>query len=100
MPECINHRVDDGCGSTDCCRLSHAFCPKRMMGRRRAGVTGFPVWRFHSSGQKVIHETALKDVTALVVLHLLIKCGPKSHGQSAMNLSFDDHRIDDVAAII
>src|SRR5215475_12739334 len=71
-----------------------------MMRRWSAGLVSFPIGRFDRSREQVIHEAALKYVAALVVLNLFIKRRPQSHSQSAVNLSFYDHRVDDIAAII
>src|SRR5215813_10044032 len=71
-----------------------------MMRRRRTSFISLPVGRLNRRRQQVIHKAALQDVTALVVLNLLVKRGPESHRQPAMNLSLDDHRINDVSAII
>src|SRR5215510_12396656 len=100
MPERINHRIHDRRRRANRRRLTNTFRTERMMRRRRTSLVSFPVGRLDRRWQKVIHKTALQNVTALVVLNLFVKRRTESHRQATMNLSFDDHRIDDVAAII
>src|SRR6185369_12534421 len=100
MPERINHRIHDRRRSADRRRLTDTFRTERMMRRRRDSLVSFPVWRLDRRRQQVIHKAALQNITAFVVLNLLVKRRPEPHRQPAMNLSLDDHRIDDVPTII
>src|SRR5262249_13561397 len=81
-------------------RLTHTLRPEWMMRRRRTSLVSFPVRGLHRRRQQVIHKAALKDVTALVVLYLLVKGGTESHRQAAVNLTLDNHRIDNVSAVV
>src|SRR5215510_12089999 len=100
MPERVHDRVDDGCGRSDGRGLSDAFRPERVMRRGGAGFVRLPVRRLDRGREQVIHEAALKYVAAIVVLNLLVERRPQPHGQPAVNLPFDDHRVDDVPAVI
>src|SRR6185369_2212418 len=100
MPECIDHGIDDCSRRADGGRFSDALGPKRVMWRRRARLVSFPVRRFDSRRQQVIHKTTLQDITAFVVLNLLVKRWSKPHRQSTVNLTFDNHRVGNVAAVV
>ena len=71
-----------------------------MVWRGRDRLGRLPVRRLDCRGQKIVHETALQNVSAFVVLDLFVKRWSKSHGEPTMNLPFDDHRVDDVAAVV
>src|SRR5262245_62403122 len=100
MPERVNDRIDDGCGRPDGRGLSYALRPEWVMRRGGAGLVRLPIRRLDRRREQVIHEAALKYVAAIVVLNLLVERRPQPHGQTAVDLSFDDHRVDDVPAVV
>src|SRR5262245_3240716 len=100
MPESVHDRIDDGGGRSDGCRLSDALRRERVMRRRRAGLVRLPILRLDRRREQVIHEAALKYIAAIVVLNLLVERRPQTHGQTAVNLSLDDHRVNDVPAVV
>src|SRR5687767_11715404 len=100
MPHRVYHRIDDRCRRTDCRRFADALRAERMMRRRRDRVCGLPLRCFDCCRQQIVHETTLQDVTAFIVLNLLVERRAESHRETAMNLTLDDHWVDDVAAIV
>src|SRR6266508_4995801 len=100
MPERVHDRINDGCGRSYGCGLSDTLGAEWVMRRGRAGLVRLPVRRLDRGREQVIHEAALKYVAAIVVLNLLVERRPQPHGQTAVNLSFDDHRVDDVPAVV
>src|SRR5262245_40261562 len=80
MPEGVYYCVDDGGGRSDCSRFSDAFRSERVMWRRGTSHARFPFWRLDSGREQVIHETALQDIAAFVVLNLFVEGGTQSHG--------------------
>src|SRR6185436_955130 len=50
--------------------------------------------------QQIIHEVCAVDVAILVVGDFFHHGGGKAHRQAAVDLTFDDHRVDTPAAII
>src|SRR5262245_2285393 len=100
MPERVNDRIDDGRGRSDGCGLSDALRPERVMWRGGAGFVRLPIRSLDGRREQVIHEAALKYVAAFVVLNLLVERRPQPHGQAAVNLPLDDHRVDDVPAVV
>src|SRR6266508_1405058 len=100
MPERVHDRINDGCGRSYGCGLSDTLGAERVMRRGGAGFVRLPVRRLDRSREQVIHEAALKYVAAIVVLNLLVERRPQPHGQPAVNLPFDDHRVDDVPAVV
>src|SRR5215813_3570052 len=100
MPERVHYSIDNGGGSSDGCGLSDALGAERVMRRGRAGFVRLPIRRLDRRREQVIHEAALKYVAAIVVLNLFVERRTQSHGQTAVNLPFDDHRVDDVPAVV
>src|SRR6516225_6648767 len=71
-----------------------------MMRRRGAGLVSLPVRCFNGRGYKIIHESPSLDVSAFVIGNFLHERDRQTFSQPAVNLAFDDHRINNVAAII
>src|SRR5205807_4739535 len=80
--------------------LADTLRADRMMRRRRGGLRGLPVWRLHRGRQEVIHERPALDVALFVVGDLLVERGRETHGETTMDLTLDDHRVDDRAAVV
>ena len=70
------------------------------MRRRRHRLVRLPRRCLHRGGHEVIHEAAALDVARLVVLDLLEQSRRHAHGQAAVNLPVDDHRVDDVSTVV
>src|SRR2546423_1165371 len=71
-----------------------------MMRRWRDGASRPPARRLQGCGYQIIREVAAYDIAFLVVGQFLIERGSQSLGQPAMNLPFDNHRIDDRATVV
>src|SRR3954451_8938306 len=100
----VPQRVDDGVGDrrrgTDGSRLPDALRPDRVMGRRGDGLLELPGGRLDGRRQEVVHERAGQVVAELVVRDLLVEGRRKAHRQAAVDLAVDDHRVDDVPAVV
>ena len=67
------------------------------------GVTvlaDLPGGRLDGRRQQVVHERAGQVVAVLVVGDLLVQRRGEAHRQPAVDLPVDDHRVDDVAAVV
>src|SRR5713226_5940380 len=71
-----------------------------MMRRRSCGLIRLPFRRLHGSRDQVVHEVRPVDIPVLVILDLLEERRAKAHGESPVNLSLHDERIDYVAAVV
>src|ERR1700688_2083224 len=71
-----------------------------MVWRRGAGLAGLPMRCLHGCWNQVVHEGSALHVSALVVADFLHEGDGQALRDDAMNLTFDDHRIDNVAAVI
>src|SRR5262249_41683650 len=67
---------------------------------RRDGLGGFPVWSLERGRDVVVQKAAAGDIAFLVVADFLIQGGPDPLGEAAVDLTVDDHRVDDVAAVV
>ena len=63
-------------------------------------MAGFPMGGFHRSRHEVIHKGPVEDVSFIVVFNSLVHGRGNSLGQSAVDLPFHDHGVDDVPTII
>ena len=70
------------------------------MRRWRASFVRLPLRRLDSRGHEVIHEAAALNIADLIVVDLFVHRRSEPHGQPAVDLAFDNHRIDDIAAIV
>src|SRR5262249_23479733 len=100
MPQGIHHRIGDGRRRAYCRRLAHALRPEWVVRRRRDGLGGFPVWSLERGRDVVVQKAAAGDIAFLVVADFLIQGGPDPLGEAAVDLTVDDHRVDDVAAVV
>src|SRR5258706_14522797 len=100
VAERVYHRIDDGRRRAYGGRLADTLRPERMVRRRRGRLVGLPRRRLHRGRQQIIHETALLDVAIIVVRDRLEQRRRHAHRQPAVNLPLDDHRVDDVAAVV
>src|ERR1700741_3552264 len=71
-----------------------------MVWGRGAGFAGLPMRCLHGCWNQVVHETSALHVSALVVADFLHEGNGQALGEAAMNLAFDNHGIDDVAAVV
>ena len=76
------------------------LAPKGWCGRGRAGFCRLPVGSFDRGRYQVVHETSALHVAVVVVADLLHEGDRQALGESTVDLTFDDHGIDDVAAIV
>ncbi len=81
-------------------RLRHALGADRMVRRGRHGVVGLPLRRLHRRGQEVVHQAVAEVVAVLVERDLLPHRDREGLGQAAVDLAFDDHRVDARAAVV
>src|SRR5437867_1140641 len=80
--------------------FSDPLCPDWMVGRRRRRLRSLPLRRLDSGGKQVVHERSAEHVPVLIIVDLLEERGRQAHRQPSMNLSLDDHWIDDRAAVV
>ncbi len=92
--------VDERGRAADVRALAHAFRAHRMVRARRHGVPRLPVRRLERGRHEVVREVGVQVVAFGVVLDLLDERHREAFGQSAVDLSFDDHRVDDDAAVV
>src|SRR6266446_10584597 len=71
-----------------------------MVRRWRIGLIRLPMRRLHRGGDQVILEVTTQDVAVLVEGDLFIYGGCKPLCQATMNLSLDNHGVDDRAAVV
>src|SRR5947209_6205756 len=71
-----------------------------MMWRWRTRFICLPVWRLHSRWNQIILEVPAVNVAILIVIDLLVHSRSQPLRQAAMDLSLNDHGIDDGAAVI
>src|SRR5215510_11918428 len=71
-----------------------------MMGRWGASLIGLPLGGFNRCRKEVIHEAPTLDVAFLVIVDLFVQSGSEPHRQPSVDLTFDDHGVDNIAAII
>src|SRR3954452_24722378 len=100
MPQGIDDGVRDGRRRPDGGRLPHPLGADRMMRRRRDGLAGLPRGHLDRGRDEIVHERAGHVVAELVVGDLLVQRWREAHRQSAVDLPVDDHRVDDVAAVV
>ena len=97
-------RIDDGVDergrAADVRAFAHALRAHRMVRARRHGVRRLPVRRLERGGHEVVGEVGVQVVALGVVLDLLDERHREAFGQPAVDLPFDDHRVDDDAAIV
>ena len=58
------------------------------------------LWYLSRRRQQVIHEAAADQLSFSSITDLLKECGADALRNSALDLAVNDHRIDDVAAIL
>ncbi len=97
-------RVDDGVGDrrrrADRGRLADPLRPDRMVRRRGGRLVGLPGRGLDGRREEVVHERPGQVVAQLVVADLLVERRRETHRQAAVDLAVDDHRVDDVAAVV
>src|SRR5438105_9084034 len=100
MPQRIDNRIRDGCRGTHRGRLANPFRAQRMVRRWRASFVRLPLRRLDGRGHEVIHEAAALNIPDLIIADLFVHRWGKPHGQPTVDLAFDNHRINNIAAII
>src|SRR5712692_7208012 len=100
MPERVDYGVRNRRRRTHRCRLSDALRAEGMVRRGRGGLVGLPVRGLERRGHVVVYEAAARDVALVVVADLLVQRGADPLREAAVDLALDDHRIDDVAAVV
>src|SRR5262249_19025202 len=100
MGEGVDDGVGDGWRRPDGGRLADALGTERMVRRWRDGLGGLPARGLHRRRHQVVHETAALHVAVLVVADLLEQRRREAHGEAAVDLPVDDHRVDDVPAVV
>ena len=76
------------------------FAPIGWCGLGVHGVARLPVRRLERRWDEILGEVGVEVVAALVVADLLHEGYREALGEAAVNLPFDDHRIDDRAAVV
>src|SRR6185369_6042273 len=100
VPQGIDDGVGDGRRGPDGGRFPHPLGADRVMRRRRRRLPRLPGRAFHGGRNEIVHERAGHVVAQLVVGDLFVEGGGEAHVQPAVDLAVDDHRVDDVAAVI
>src|SRR5258708_5328726 len=72
----------------------------RMMRRRGHRLARLPGRCLDRRREEIVHEGPSEIVAVLVVGDLLVQGRREAHRQTAVDLAVDDHRVDDVAAIV
>ena len=76
------------------------FAPIGWCGDGVTVLADLPGGRLDRRRQEVVHERAGQVVAVLVVGDLLVQRRREAHRQAAVDLAVDDHRVDDVAAVV
>ena len=71
-----------------------------MVRARRHGISRLPVRRLERGRHEVVREVRVQVVALGVILDLLDERHREAFGQPAVDLPFDDHGVDDHAAIV
>src|SRR5260370_36456160 len=100
MREGIDNGVYKSSRRSDVWRFSNSFRTKGMVRRWRASAARFPVRCFHRRRNQVVHETTTLDIAVFVVVDQLHEGDGQAFGQAAVDLTFHNHRVDDVTAIV
>src|ERR1700730_10755001 len=100
MSKGIDHSVHKGGGRADIRRFADSFSSKRVMRRWCTGLVGLPIRSLDRGRNQIIHEGASLYVAILVVGNFLHKRDRQAFGQTAMDLTLDNHRVDNVSAVI
>src|SRR5215467_328917 len=100
MPQRIDNRVGDSCRSAHRGRLTNPFRAQWMMRRWRASFVRLPFRRFDGCWQEIIHKASALNISDLIVVDLFVHRRSEPHRQPTVDLAFDNHRVDDIAAIV
>src|ERR1039457_4490591 len=100
VAERIHHRIDDGGRRTDGASLAYAFNAQRIHGRGRTRVGALNPWNHAGLGDGVIHQLAGDELAVVVVDGLFVEGLSEALHDAAVDLSIDQQRVDDVAAIV
>src|ERR1700736_6085572 len=95
----VRDGVDDGSGSADCTGLAATLDAERIAGAKRRGVIQFERRQIVRARHGVVHERRGHELTRAVINCALEKVLADSLGKTAMDLAFDDHRIEQGAKI-
>src|SRR3954451_15279643 len=100
MPQRIDHGVGDRRRGADRRRLPHSLRSDRVMRRGCDRLAGLPGGTLDGGRDEVVHERPGHVVAELVVGDLFVERRREAHVQAAVDLTVDDHRVDDVAAVV
>ncbi len=100
----MQHGIDDRRGRRDRTGLSAALDTQEVMRRRRHDVIEFKVRNArHIVGtwHAIVHESPRQELGAVRIVDAVFEQGlADALSRTAMDLTFDDHRIDHVAEIV
>ena len=100
VPERVDDRVRDRRRRADRRRLADALRADRVVRRRGDGLVELPGRRLDRRREEVVHERPGEVVAVLVVGDRLVQRRGEAHREPAVDLAVDDHRVDDVAAVV
>src|SRR6476619_362272 len=100
VPERVDDRVRDRRRRADRRRLADALRADRVMRRRGDGLLELPGRRLDGCREEIVHERPGEVVAVLVVGDRLVQRRREAHREPAVKLPVDDHRVDDVAAVV
>src|ERR1019366_6043073 len=100
VAERIHHRIDDGGRRSNGAGLAHAFHTQRIHGRGRTRVGALDPWNHAGLGDGVIHQLTGDELAVVVVDGLFVEGLSEALHDAAVDLSIDQQRVDDVAAIV
>ena len=100
VPQRVDDGVRDGGRGADRRRLPYALGAQRVVRGRRDRLRDLPGRSLHRGRDEVVHECTGQVVTKLVVGDLLVERGREAHRQPTVDLAIDDHRVDDIAAVV
>src|SRR5881396_3433383 len=100
LTERIDHGRDNARRRAERAGFAHAFRAQRVQGRRRHGGGELEAREIDGARKCVIHERAGQQLTVFVVDHFFYHGLPDALGEAAVNLSFDDERVDEMSRIV
>ena len=96
----VDHGVDDRRRRADRRRLADSLGAERVVRRWGHGEVGLPVGHLDRGGDQVVHQRAAEAVAVLVEGDHLHQRHPDAVGEAAVDLPFDDHRVDPHPAVV
>ena len=96
----VGDGVDDGRGCADRAGLAAALDAERIARTQRRGVRTLERGQILGPRHGIIHEARGDELAAFIVHGVLQQRLPDALGETAMDLAFDDHRVDQPAEIV